>query len=263
MSIVPVLDTDTPNVGRVKWNESIADLDARDALTAVGVPVGGATDQVLAKATAADGDTYWKFEAAVIAEAVAGGAGFQNVQGDVTLNLALGRNFLQRLIGNVGTLAFSNVPDGNAFSAGWLWVLEVDSLGPYVISVPPTVTWLNGGGWSDLDLTANARNFVWFFRVAGVTYARLLSNGETELEPLVVSFPTNGTAIYSTGSESIDIPAATKPRGNGTITYQRSVGNGTPAAITARTTFAVGDNLHVICASATTHTSVRVPRYAL
>jgi len=241
-------------------NENFVELDAREPLDGedgVGVPAGGTTGQALVKASGADYDTEWATAPASILEAVAGGAGFASASGAVTMNLAAARAFHHLMTGNITSLAFSNVPDPDASAAVWTWVLRVNGTGGYTFSSPPSVTWVDGRAWTDLDLSANAENIVTFWRVDTVTYARLVTNGSLELDPYKVCFLDNATITIIAEDESVDVANATKD-GDGTITYKKGAD-----LITTRTTFAEGNILSVICVSATGTTTVRIPRFAL
>ena len=190
-------------------------------------------------------------------EQVAGGAGFVNASGAVALDLDDGRAFHHTMTGNITGLTFSNVPTAAEFEAGWRWVLRIDATGGYTLAGTPTVTFVDGRSFADADLAANAENIFTFWRVGSITYAALITNGSIEFDPYKLHFIENATVTVLTENESIDVANATK-NGDGTITFQR---NG--SAITVRTDFSVGDRLSVTCATATTATSVRVPRYAL
>ncbi len=192
-----------------------------------------------------------------LTEVVSGGAGFVNVNGAVTLNLADARAFHHTMTGNITGLSFANVPDADTTSAAWTWVLRINATGGYTLAGTPTVTFVDGRSFSDLDLSANAENIVTFWRVGAITYASLLTNGELAYDPYKVCFLANGTIVVITEAESIDVANATA-HGTGTVAYQK---NG--ATITTRTTFAVGDRLGIVCTGISGSISVRVPRYAL
>jgi len=190
-------------------------------------------------------------------EQVSGGDGFEEVNGSVTLDLATGRAFYHTMTGNITDVTVTNVPTVSGFNTVWTWVLKVNNIGSYSLSSPPSVTWVDGSSWADVNLLANAVNVIQFIRVNDVTYASLAWNGELARDPYKVCFLENGTVSILTEAESVDVANATK-NGDGTITYTK---NG--SAITVRTSFAVGDRLGVVCGSATGTTTVRVPRYAL
>ena len=188
-------------------------------------------------------------------ETVAGGSGFVNTSGVVTLDLNEGRAFHHKMVGNITSLSFTNVPAAATNSAAWTWVLWIDSTGGYSLAGTPTVTWLDGGSFDDLDLAADATNIVQFIRVGTITYATLVYAGDIPLEPYKLCFLENATLVVLTEDEDVDVASATK-HGDGVISYAR---NG--SAITVRTTFSEGDRLSVTCGSATETTSVRIPRY--
>lgn len=234
--------------------------DGVDGVDGVGVPAGGSTGQVLKKASAADYDTGWVDEASAITEAVAGGAGFTSVSGAVTMDLTSSRAFHHTMTGNITSLAFSNVPDADAFEAAWTWALHIDATGGYMLSGTPTVVWVDGSDWSDLDLTANAKNEVRFWRVGAVTYAALVWNGDLALDPYKACFidGVETTIVILTEYEEIDAGNVTK-HGDGTITLNRNGG----AAITTRTAFDAGDRLGIQLSSGVgTTVAVSIPRYA-
>jgi hypothetical protein len=225
----------------------------------VGVPTGGATNQVLKKASAADHDTVWATESGALAETVAGGSGFINASGNVTLDLANARVFQLLVTGAVTSVAFSNIPNANTTAAEWVMVLKLGAT-PYGVLNLPTVTFLDGSSWADLNLAANAFNVVYFERHGATTYAYLGSNGLYDLDPYKLSFAANGTVVLATESEELDLRPTvgfTKPTGNGAITFKK---NGAGGDLDVKTNFAVGDYLLVTCASLTTATAVRIPR---
>lgn len=196
-------------------------------------------------------------------EVVAGGAGFADAPvapaTTVELDLDDGRAFHHKMVGNITGLSFANVPAHAGASAAWTWVLWIDATGGYTLAGTPTVTWLDGSSWTDLDLTANATNIVQFVQVGTITYATLVYNASIPLDPYKVCFLENATVVLLTEDEDIDAGGVTK-NGDGTITLQRDSGSGF-STITTRTTFNAGDRLGVICASATGTTTVRIPRY--
>jgi len=192
----------------------------------------------------------------VMAEMVAGTA-WAAATGAVALDLDDGRAFLREMTGNITELGFSNIPDGATQSASWVVALRIDSTGGYSFASTETLTWVDGMTWGDLDLAADAINLITFWRVGTETFAALSWNGSVRLDPYNVCFLDNATVVILTGDESIDIPNALKT-GDGTVTYEK---NG--VAATARTSFAAGDGLGVICSGMTSTTSVRVPRFAL
>ena len=246
---------------------AIAGEDGADGADGVGVPAGGSTGEVLKKSSNADHDTGWAAEAAAVTEAVAGGAGFVNVGGsppddEVTLDLAASRSFHHTMVGNITSLAFSNVPDVDAFSAEWDWVLKINSTGGYMLSGTPTVTWVDGSDWADLDLTASAVNIVTFWRVGATTFAALVWNSAVAMDPYKVCFidGQEEEVVLFTERETIDAtPGNIMKLGDGTITLTK-VGTG---AITVPTDFDEGDLLSVALTSGMGEVvSVRILRYA-
>jgi hypothetical protein len=220
----------------------------------VGVPAGGTAGQVLTKTSGANFATAWQTPADALIEGVAGGAGFVNASGSVTLNLASGRIFQYTMTGNITSLAFTNVPNSATTAASWTMVLRINATGGYTLAGVPTVTWLDGSGWSDVNLAANAQTIIAFSHYGATTYAWLISNGVLELDPYKIAFQENGTVTILTEAETLMLAAATK-HGDGTITFTQ---NGSAASGT--TVFALGDRLGVVCVSATGPTTVRVPR---
>ena len=197
-------------------------------------------------------------------EVVAGGAGFTNQSGAVSLYLTSSRAFHHTMVGNITSLAFSNVPSTTAFSASWTWVVRKDgTANVYSISGAAAVTFVDGRSFSDADLTTpNAENIFTFWQVGSITYGALVTTGELAFDPYKVCFLDNATVVVMAEAESIDV-ANDSQSGDGTITYAKTTGAGSPTTITTRTTFAVGDRLSIICTGATGTTTVRIPRYAL
>jgi len=193
-------------------------------------------------------------------EQVSGGAGFVNASGEVSLDLATGRAFHHTMTGNITGVTLTNAPDADAYLASWVWVLKIDGTGGYSFASPFNVTWVDGGSWSDLDLTADAVNVMAFWRAGATVYGALVWNGETPLDPYKVCFLEDAAVVILTEAEDIDVANATK-NGDGTITYARDSGSGF-GSITTRTTFGAGDRLRVTCDSLTGTTTVRIPRFA-
>lgn len=222
----------------------------------VGVPPGGSVGMVLKKATGADHDTEWATEAAAILEAVAGASGFAAVSGTVTLDLDAGRAFHHEMVGNITSVTIANTPDPNAFATAWTWVLRIDTTGGYTLASTPSVTWVDGSQWADVNLAANAINVITFWRIGGTTYAALLTNGDLARDPYKLCYLVAGSQYVITERESIDVPNITKS-GSGTLTVYRN-----ESVITTRTDFDLGDVLRVACATPGAFTAVRVPRFA-
>lgn len=206
-------------------------------------------------------------------EAVAGGAGFVNVggainAGAVTLDLLDVRVFHQVMTGNIASIAFSNIPDPLVKAASWMWVLRIDATGGYTFPTGanlPTVTWVDGSDWTDLDLSANAQNTVTFWTEGSETKAALVSNGTLRLDPYVLSFPDNGVqGVPITRAETLDLANVTNleldgTAGTGTITFQRGR-SGVLTAASGATPLLPDDVLVVTMASSTTHSVVSIPR---
>lgn len=194
-----------------------------------------------------------------LADKVAGGIGFTDINGVVTLNLSEGLVFHRRLTGNLTGLSFTGVPASAERAPTVRLVLRIDSTGGYIASGLPTVVWLNGRTWDDLNLAANAENVLVLAFDGGTIYGSLLFNGEMALDPYKATVFANGTYPIPTEAESIDLANVTKPTGDGTLAFNKNGG----AAITVRTDFAVGDVLNVVVTGLTTTTAVRIPRYTL
>jgi len=198
-------------------------------------------------------------------DAVAGGAGFVAVNGVVTLDLATAHVFHQTMTGDITTFAFSNLPNADEFAIAWRWVLKIDSVGGYALPIPanrPTVTWVDGSSFDDLDMSADAVNQVAFWNEGAEVFAALVWNGGLALDSREMSFAANGTIVVPmTRAESLDV-ANDVVSGDGTITYQRTPSGGSIGSITTRTDFAAGDVLTVTCSGTTGPTGVSIPRYA-
>jgi hypothetical protein len=224
---------------------------------------GSATDGYVLTANGSGGSA-WELAADKLSETIAGGSGFTNQSGAVALDLSAARHFHHTMTGNITGLSFSNVPTDTAFSAFWTWVLKIDGTGGYSLSGTPTVTWVNGVSFSDLDLTANAVNIVNFWRVGSTTYAFLVSNGSVALPSHAVSFPDDGTVlIASDRDETIDLANAIHKEidgtaGTGTLTYKKNNGSD----ISVSTDFDAGDVLAITLSGGTAASTVTIPRYA-
>lgn len=232
-----------------------------DGADGVGVPAGGSTGQVLTKASGTSYDTEWAIPPSGILETVSGGAGFIGVSGAVTMDLSTGRSFHHTMTGNITSLAFSNVPAAAGNAPAWTWVLAIDSTGGYLLSSTPTVTWVDGASFSDLDLSANAVNVVTFWQLGSTIYAALITNGALSLDPYVMSFAADGSQLVVVSrSETLDLGSVTHleadgTAGTGTLSYKK---NGVTA--TGSTSFTSGDVLEVTLASSTTPSVVSIPR---
>jgi hypothetical protein len=246
----------------VTVSDGVDGLDGSNGADGVGVPAGGSAGQALTKVDGTDYNTAWTTPATLHLESVAGAAGFANVTGAVVMDLNLGRHFHHTLTGHISSLTFSNVPLANAFSAEWTWVLRVGPSGPYTLSNPPTVVWLDGSDWTDLDLDASAENIVYFWQVGTTTFASLITNGTLALDPVVMSFPADGTQLYVvTGNVFLDLGNVTHVQedgtaGTGSLSYKRN-GVGIPAADAL---FGPGQVLGVTMTGSTTPSAVSVPR---
>lgn len=192
-------------------------------------------------------------------EVVAGGAGFVNESGAVSLDLTSARAFHHMMTGNITSLSFTNVPSSGTYATSWSWVLRIDATGGYTLENTPTVTFVDGSSWSDVNLTANAENILTFWQVGTTTYGAILTTGELALDPYKVCFLEDAEVVIMTEAEDIDV-ANDSQGGDGVITYKKGSG-ATVTDITARTTFASGDRLHVVCTGQTGVTTVRIPRY--
>ena len=204
--------------------------------------------------------------ATVPVEQVAGGAGFVDVSGAVELDLATGRAFHQVMIGNITSLAFVNVPDADEYATSWTWALNINITGGYALPTSgslPTVVWVDGNGWADIDLDAYAKNLVTFWRVGLTTYAALITNGVFALDPYVIAFPDDGTVLLPIArAETIALGsvthlAAAGGAGTGTLSYTKD-----GAAASGNESFAAGEVLGVTLASSTAASGVSIPRFA-
>jgi hypothetical protein len=192
-------------------------------------------------------------------EVVAGGAGFVSDSGAVSLDLTSARAFHTLMTGNITSLSFTNVPSGDTYATSWSWVLRIDGTGGYTLENTPTVTFADGSSWSDVSLTANAENVLLFWRVGTTTYGAILMAGDIALDPYKVCFLEDAEVVIMAEAEDIDV-ANDSQGGDGVITYKKGSG-ASLTDITARTTFALGDRLHVICTGQTGVTTVRIPRF--
>jgi hypothetical protein len=196
-------------------------------------------------------------------EVVAGAAGFVNDNGAVDLDLTSARAFHRTMTGNITELTFSNIPSSDAYSASWVLVLRIDATGGYTLSGTPTVTFVDGASWDDIDLTADAENILTFWRVGTTTYAALVTNGQLALDPYVMTFPDDGTILIAVArAEMIDLGSVTHleadgTAGTGTLSYTKD-----GVAASGSTAFTAGEVLGVTLASSTTASAVSIPRFA-
>jgi len=244
--------------GGASWQAQTGGLAAADidTLAELNAIVGDATLVDEAHTHTASDVTDFRSSVGEYVDAVSGGAGFVDVSGAVSLDLDTGRAFHHTMTGNITSLAFASVPTDTEYETSWTLVLKIDATGGYTLAGTPTVTWLDGSSWSDIDLTANAVNILQFVRIGSTTYATLVYNGDIPLDPYKVCFLADETVTIVTEAEDVDVASDTTD-GDGTITYEK---NG--VGITTRTTFTEGDVLSVICTGLTTTTAVRIPRYA-
>lgn len=227
------------------------------------MPTGGTVGQVIKKQSATEYDADWEAEAAAILEAVAGGAGFVPVSGAVELDLASARAFHHELVGHLSSLSFTNVPNSDAFSANWTWVLRVNATGGYTVSGTPAVTFVDGSTWSDLNLSANAVNVIQFGRKGSITYAAFLANGALALDPHTMTFPVDGTVLIPIARQetlvlgSVMHRSITGGAGSGSLEFRR---NDTP--VTGTQVFAAGQVLAVTRSGGSAASGVSIPRRA-
>lgn len=225
------------------------------SLAALGAAPTGAGGDNHRQAWEKGNENFLRLRVAALQEAISGSAGFADVSGAVTLSLLAGRVFLIRATGNVTSLSFSDVPSSSERVPEILLAIRIDGVGGHTFAGLPAVTWLDGSTWSDLNLAANANNFVHLLYIDGTLYGSMLYTGELSGDPYKACFLANATIFVVTENEYIDIPNATKPQGDGAIAYQK---NG--ATITLKTLFAQGDRLGIVCTGLTTTTAVRIPR---
>ncbi len=228
----------------------------------VGTTANDGTGDTLRDAFAKANGNFTALEGASLTERVAGGAGFVNVSGAITLDLSAARSLHHTLTGNATGPSFTNVPSTSEFSASALWVLKVDATGGYTLTSTPTVTWLDGSSWADLDLSANATNIVALQWVGATVYASLLWNGALSLDPFVLSFADNGAqGVPITRATTLPLGDVTNleldgTAGTGTLTFKKNSGSD----ITGNQAFVAGDVLTVTLASSTTPSVVSIPR---
>jgi len=261
---MPNLADGTGTAIRVDGNLIYIDLDIADGsftLTELNTALSDATLVDQSHGHTVSDVSDFRGEVGTYVDAISGGAGFSSVSGAVSLDLSTGRAFHQTMTGNITSLSFSNVPTTTAYATVWTWVLAIDATGGYALSGTPTVTWVDGGDFDDLDLSANAVNIVTFWRIGSVTYAALLYNGSLRLDPYRLSFAEDGDQlIVVDAAETVDLSSVTNVEadgtaGTGTLTFQK---NGVSAS--GSTSLASGDVLKVTLASSTTPTAVLIPR---
>jgi len=203
------------------------------------------------------------FRSAVFADVdqVAGGSGFVNASGAVTVNLNNGRSFHYTMTGNITGLTFSNIPSVNTHATSWTVVLRIDATGGYTLSGTPTVTWVDGSAFSKFDLTANAENVATFWRIGATTYGALVTNGTIDLDPFVMSFSGDGTQLVVVSqAETLDLSSVTHVEidgtaGTGTLSYKKN-----NAAASGSTAFSASDVLAVTLSGSSAASTVSIPR---
>jgi hypothetical protein len=264
-TLVPIVDL--LEVAAVDQNRKATLAQVKTYIGAAGIPVGGSAGQMLTKASGVDHDVIWATADAIVHERVAGGAGFVNVTGAVTLDLALGRVFQHIATGNLTGPTFTNVPAHAQYSAEWRWVLKIDAVGGYTLTDTPPVTFVDGASFADADMSANAVNTFVFWRDGTTTFGSLVTNGSLTLDPFVLSFPTNQahllpiTRRQTLGLDDVTNVEADGTAGTGTLSFKKDDG-----AIPAQETeFLAGEVLTVTLAGASTPSGVAIPRivYAL
>ena len=231
----------------------------------VGVPVGGTIGQALVKIDSTDYNTEWGTVASdgSFSETIAGGAGFVNASGAVSLSLTNSRVFQSTMTGDMTGPTFANLPTETEIAASWIWVLRINGTGGYTLTSTPAVTFVDGSSFADTNLAANAVNIFSFWRLGAITYGALISRGTLGLDPYTVSFPVAGVVLIQVSrAETIDLGNVTHREidgtaGTGTLSYLKN-----NAAATGSTAFAAGDVLAVTLAGSTTASAVSIPRYA-
>ena len=199
----------------------------------------------------------------VRAETVAGGSGFVDVSGDVVFDLSTGHTFFARVVGNVTSWGFVNVPELAEVSPAVRIVFLMDATGGYLIENGPTVAFRDGASFADLNTAANAENELFLWTVGTGWRAALVWNGALALDPYVIPFAADGTGLVPvTRAESIDLGSVTHleadgTAGTGTLAYTK---NGVSAS--GVTSFAAGDVLGVTRTGGSAASSVSIPRTA-
>lgn len=189
-------------------------------------------------------------------------ADFVDISGSTSVDLDEGHVFRMRLTGDATLSVTGSDWLDDEVAPSWTLILMVDGSGGHTFT-GPTVQWIDGASWDDLDLSPNAVNVVQFFQglpggsSVADPFAALLWNGAVLLDPYVFSFQQNGTLkIVLTRAEELDVANAST-HGDGSVTYAK---NGSD--ITTRTTFAASDILEVTVSGQTDTTAVSIPRYA-
>ena len=237
-------------------------LQGADGEDGVGVPPGGDTLDVLEKASPTSYDTRWATPAAVKIEAVAGGGGFVDASGVIELDLANARVFQFLVVGNITGWSFTNAPAYGAVSPVIRVVFKEDANGGHTITGGPSLQFRDRRSLSDLNTSANAVNELHVWHDGTELVAALVENGRLDLEPISMSFEANGSRLYTARqTETLDLSDVTNleedgTAGTGTLTFAR---NGT--AVSGVQVFEDGQVLKVTMASATTPSTVNIPRW--
>ena len=195
-------------------------------------------------------------------EAVAGGEGFVDASGAITLDLNVARVFQFLVVGNITGWSFTNVPAYTAASPVIRVVFKQDATGGRAITGGPTLVFRDRRSLSDLNTSANAVNELHVWHDGTELVAALVENGRLDLEPISMSFEANGSRLYTARqTETLDLSDVTNleedgTAGTGTLTFAR---NGT--AVSGVQVFEDGQVLKVTMASATTPSTVNIPRW--
>ena len=243
----------------VRAEVTLVPVDGEDG---VGVPAGGSAGQKLAKIDAADYNTHWVDDDVNVIEGIAGGDGFVDVSGSITLDLASSRVFYLNLTGTVTAWSFTNVPLLTARSPSVRIVWRQDATGGHAVLGGPTLAFRDGCSMTDISTAANAENELLVWHVGTELRAVLSWNGRLDLDPIGMSFEADGSQLYTfRRAETVGLGDVTNleedgTAGTGTLTFAR---NGT--TVTGEQEFAAGQVLKVTLASSTTPTSVSIPRW--
>ena len=196
-------------------------------------------------------------------EAVAGGAGFVNASGAVSVSLANARHVHLLVDGNIDSLAFTDVPNGDEFSIFVTLVLRFDATGNHTLSGLTSVEWANGGSWSDINRAPNAENHISLWTVGSVLHGAIVRTGIIRLDPVSFTFDGNYSQLYTARqAETLDLSDVTNleedgTAGTGTLSFKRN--GGSDLALEPQA-FTDGQVLKVTMVSSTTPSSVTIPR---
>ena len=184
---------------------------------------------------------------------VAGGAGFHNVGGAVTLDLASAWTHHITVTAEVTGLSFLNIPNPAEISALVRLVIQQDAVGSHSIAEPADLVFRDGRVWADLVDGPNAMNVLWLERVGSVWHT-YLDNGSLELDDFYLDL-TDGPEVRVVIRRPvlIDVTDAEVDGVGGAPTYKK---NGD--AITTPTAFGRGE---VFTVTGTTGQLVTIPRY--